>query len=238
MGQDNRVCFWCGEAAPVSRDHVFPRCLFPEPMPSDVIPITVPACERHNGAFSRHEEYFRDFILSGSYGHPQAKDLWDRKTTRALQRSPKYRAMLSRDVYDVEYQTRSGIHLGNVSVLVAKADRIELVFRKIIAGLYLNDYAATLGFPPMGVHQLLGRDALDPLRPAMETIPIRRIGHISFRFSRAADAHRAVLGIFFFFDRAAFAVYTDPREPDVADPLTVPATSRPPSAKVWTPGSL
>jgi hypothetical protein len=48
------------------------------------------------------------------------------------------------------------------------------------------------------------------------------------------DAPRAVLGVFFFFGRAVFAVLTDPREPDEEDPLLAPPTrSRP--KKLWTP---
>ncbi len=48
-----KICFWCGGPAPDTTDHVFPRCLFPDPMPPDVVPLKVPACRRHNGAFSR-----------------------------------------------------------------------------------------------------------------------------------------------------------------------------------------
>lgn len=228
------VCFWCGDSPTHSRDHVFPGCLFPDPMPEGVTPITVPACEAHNGRFSLDEEYFRDFILGGSYGHPQAKAIWDQKTTRALQRSPKYRAMLARDVYDADYRTASGIHLGKVTVLVAKADRIRLIFRKIITGLYFDEYSANLGFPAMNVYQLMKPSDLDPVRHVLGAMPIRRLGHIAYRFGRAIDEERAVLGIFFFFDHPGFMVITDAREPDLDDPLSAMKSAKPRSP-LWTP---
>lgn len=155
---DGRRCFWCGSVATDTADHVFPRCLFPAPMPDDVVPITVPACSIHNGAFSKHEEYFRDFLLGSSYAHPDARRIWDEKTVRALRRSPKYRSMLARDVHDVEVKSASGVFLGEVSVLTADMYRINLVLRKIVSGLYYNDLGQVLGFPRMGVHQILTKE--------------------------------------------------------------------------------
>jgi hypothetical protein len=56
-------CVYCGELGPVSRDHIPPRNLFPQPRPSNL--ITVPACHQCNGAASLDDEYFRLAITTG-----------------------------------------------------------------------------------------------------------------------------------------------------------------------------
>jgi hypothetical protein len=232
MSERPRVCFWCGGDAPTSKDHVFPRNLFPEPMPPDVSPITVPACDRHNGAFSQDEEYFRDFVVGASYSHPDAREIWDAKSVRAFQRSPKYRDMLARDLHDVDYTTRGGIFLGKVSVMTAQAERIQVVLRKIVTGLYYRDFETTLGFPAMRFGQLLSTEDFEPFRPVAATMQKRELGPITFAFDRASDAPRGVVAILFFYGLICFVVISDPREPDVEDPLDAPPKEPP---KLWTP---
>lgn len=227
------VCFWCGESAPSSRDHVFPRNLFPEPMPADVTPITVPACERHNRAFSRDEEYFRDFVVGASYSHPDAREIWDAKSVRAFQRSPKYRDMLARDLHDVDYKTRGGIFLGRASVMTAQAARVRVVLRKIVTGLYYSDFGTTLGFPAMRFGQLFTTEDFEPFRGVAAAMQKREVGPVKFAFDRASDEPRGVVGILFFFGLLCFIVISDPRDPDVADPLiTTPDEG---ASKLWTP---
>jgi hypothetical protein len=216
-------------------DHVFPRCLFPDPMPDDSAPLmTVPACTRHNGAFSRDEEYFRDFVLGQSYNDSDAKALWDGKTRRALQRSPKYQALLASQVHDLDVRTPAGILLGKLPVMVADRERVHLVFRKIVTGLYLHEYGVTLGFPPMNVHQMREPADLEPVRSLLESMPLRVLGPVTYRYARTIDEPRAVIGAFFFFGHAAFVVMSDPTHPDEADPLGSPRTSQPTSG-LWTP---
>lgn len=202
-------------------------------MPSDVTPLTVPACARHNGVFSKDEEYFRDFVVGASYRNPDARKIWDEKTLRALQRSPRYREMLARDVNDVEYKTRGGVFLGRVSMMTANADRIALVLRKIVTGLYFHDFGTPLGFPPMHPVQLSEPSDLDPFRPLVAAMQERHVGPVTFAFDRASDEPRGVAGVFFFFGLVAFGIISLPREPDLADPLDVsPKQSGP---QLWTP---
>jgi hypothetical protein len=202
-------------------------------MPTDVVPITVPACAQHNGAFSKDEEYFRDFVVGASYSNPDARKIWDEKTLRAIHRSPRYREMLARDVSDVDYKTRGGLFLGRVSVMTPDAERIALVLRKIVSGLYLHDFGTTLGLPSMRFVQLSEPSDLDPFRTVIAAMQERRVGPVTFAFDRASDEPRGVAGVFFFYGRVAFGVISDPRDPDVDDPLDAPPTKS--ASQLWTP---
>lgn len=228
-----RVCFWCGAEAPKTRDHVFPRCLFPDPMPAEVEPLTVPACEKHNHAFSLHEEYFRDFVLSSSYAHPEARAIWDEKTTRALQRSPKYRAMLAKAVHEVDVTSGGGVFLGRVSVVAGKVDRVNLVLRKILNGLYFAAYGECLKFPELTAIQIRQSSEFAPFEKMFDTLPLGRQGHIRYKFARTDEEPRATLGAFFLFEKVFFLVVTDPRDGEVDDPLKLGAA--PPPSDLWTP---
>jgi hypothetical protein len=75
----------------------------------------------------------------------------------------------------------------------------------------------------------------DSVRAILDKTPLRRVGHVLFRFARVDEAPRATLGAFFFFDRVGFITYTEP-EGEVADPL---ASQRRASQRstLWVPGS-
>jgi hypothetical protein len=39
------VCVYCGQQAELTREHVVPQCLFPKPLPSNM--VTVGTCTTH-----------------------------------------------------------------------------------------------------------------------------------------------------------------------------------------------
>ena len=55
------LCIYCGVNVGDEPDHVPPKCLFPQPRPSDL--VTVPSCARCNRRFALDDEYFRDVIV-------------------------------------------------------------------------------------------------------------------------------------------------------------------------------
>ena len=152
-----RRCFWCGRPGAATKDHVFPRGLFPEPMPEGVTPITVPACRQHNGAFNLDEEYFRDFVVGAAYEHPEARQIWDVRTVSALEKKPKYRALLASQLQDFEVLSDTGLYLGTGSMMHADPRRIELVLKKIVTGLVFRESGNVLGFPAFYFQQILTR---------------------------------------------------------------------------------
>ena len=231
-----RRCFWCGRPGAATKDHVFPRGLFPEPMPEGVTPITVPACRQHNGAFNLDEEYFRDFVVGAAYEHPEARQIWDVRTVSALEKKPKYRALLASQLQDFEVRSDTGLYLGTGSMMHADPRRIELVLRKIVTGLVFRESGNVLGFPAFYFQQILKNDDLAPWRSLLPSLEVRRLGHIVYRFGQAVDEPRGVVGLFMFFDRVLFATCTFPRDPDVPDPLQA-RKGRERLRRSWTPNS-
>ena len=74
MGEvkDKSLCIFCGKPA-TTRDHIPPKGIFPDPMPSDL--ITVPACESCNSNTKLDDEYFQWLITTGSGENKQTHQL-------------------------------------------------------------------------------------------------------------------------------------------------------------------
>jgi len=89
-------CYWCGREA-TSREHVPPKCLFPEDKDIKSIYkenfrrslITVPSCDGHNLAKSHHDEYLMA-CLGGRVGNNGIAYIHtNTKIKRAIGRNPK-----------------------------------------------------------------------------------------------------------------------------------------------------
>jgi hypothetical protein len=77
-------CYLCGKTAKetpegwLTRDHVPPRNLFPEPRPSNL--ITIPCCNACNHESHKDDEYFR-LAVSGYYNsNLVGKRIWEEKS--------------------------------------------------------------------------------------------------------------------------------------------------------------
>lgn len=213
------ICYWCAGGPATERDHVFQSSLFAKPRPPL---ITVPACSQHNRLFSLDEEYFRDFILSGSYTHPEGQRLWSHKTRPTLRLKPSYRAMLARSIRKVEVRTAAGFFLGTLDQVVGDAARIDRVLRKTIRGLYYHLYKEALGPVSFTVRQVFRvSDVPDELRRLIRGLRNQgRVGHVRYWFGRAADEHGVTLGMIGYFDRSAFILIGEPSDRD--DRILVP----------------
>ncbi len=201
------MCFWCGgPPAEGTRDHVFPRNLF---LPSLENPITVPACDEHNRPFSFDEEYFRDFIVGGSWRHPEARRIWDEKSRHAFRRSRRYAAQTMSQVTQHEVRSPLGLFLGPLYVATPDSARIQLVFRKIIRGLYCHhfDEKRTLGPIELRLWQISPLTPLPPegVRDALLRVPMRSLGHVQYRFLTVPDLEpdlgAEAIAMVSFFDR-------------------------------------
>src|ERR1700686_1523652 len=60
------TCIYCGGAADTS-DHTPPRCLLPRTLPRELLIMTVPACSRCNGGFSRDEMRVAAIVCTVSF---------------------------------------------------------------------------------------------------------------------------------------------------------------------------
>ena len=131
------VCVYCGAPAPVTRDHIPPKCLFPKPRPADL--ITVPACEQCNHSFAADDEYFRAAMVAPATDQKEAAHVWE-ETLRGLRRRPKFRQAWVDSITRVELRTPAGLYLGTREGLSLSGPRIRNVVHRIIRGLLWHHY--------------------------------------------------------------------------------------------------
>lgn len=84
MGKKSQYCIYCGEREATERDHVPPKCFFPEPWPNDL--ITVPSCNVCNREYGRIDEYVRNIFVS--------LDVTEKKPELATVREKMHRSFL------------------------------------------------------------------------------------------------------------------------------------------------
>lgn len=106
-------CIYCGCKEATTRDHIPPRCFFPEPRPSNL--ITVPSCAGCNDGFSRDDEIVRDILVSldTTENHAAVQNQLASNRNRSFDRphaAGKLKAILD-SIKMVDCYTESGIFL-------------------------------------------------------------------------------------------------------------------------------
>ena len=134
-------CIYCGSEQDLTRDHVPPRNLFPEPRPNNL--ITVPACANCNLSFAKDDEYFRTIIstLDVSESHPEAKKIWTVKVLASFLRpeGSGFRDLIRDSLIEVDHYSKGGILLGKRIAYRILMPRINRVIDRIIRGLYWSE---------------------------------------------------------------------------------------------------
>jgi hypothetical protein len=113
LGKKLQYCIYCGEREAKERDHVPPKCFFPEPLPNDL--ITVPSCSVCNREFGKIDEFVRDVLVS--------LDTTENRPELASVRAKLHRSMLREEsakllmkiyttIRPVDVITKEGIILG------------------------------------------------------------------------------------------------------------------------------
>lgn len=149
----HRPCYMCDRPG-TTKEHVPPRCLFPEPKDLDGHRrnlITVPSCEQHNSGKSADDEFLMA-SLAGIIGG-NAVGLFHKlsKVSRAMRRtsfSLLDKALKDRTLEVVEYAPNQFI---DVIWGTPDYDRLFACFDKIARGLYLSHFGKKLvgGTKPM-----------------------------------------------------------------------------------------
>ncbi|MCT4599136.1 MAG: hypothetical protein N4A50_14810, partial [Vallitalea sp.] len=139
MNED--ICYWCGELA-TSREHVPPKCLFPENKDvKDIYSqsfrnnlITVPSCDKHNMKKSHDDEYLMA-CLSGRVGNNGVAYIHNAtKVKRARIRNPKIIKVDKGDILHVKGQQFP------VQLITIDNYRLMHSFEAIARGLYFYQY--------------------------------------------------------------------------------------------------
>jgi hypothetical protein len=138
-------CVYRGSSENITADHVPPKCLFPDPKPTNL--ITIPACKICNESSKLDDEYFRVCVLTNPDPSPIGWKIWDKKVIgSSLERSPPLRQRLLGDIIEVELRSPSGLIIGKAPGIRFEKSRINHVIQRIIRGLYWHHHKKVL--PP------------------------------------------------------------------------------------------
>lgn len=133
-----RSCAYCGAfGVKLTRDHVFPRGLFPDPPVTGVQRLTVPACHECNNSYADDEAHFRNVIAVAGEASSPVTSLWEKKISRSLnERDGRRRAWELMNISErVDIEGKQ-----HLRIFPARDQRVLRVIRKCIRGLsFLED---------------------------------------------------------------------------------------------------
>src|SRR6266404_1118580 len=98
MHRQTVCCYLCRSTQNLTRDHLPPKNLFPEPRPTNL--ITVPCCETCNKGFSNLDEQFRVFVSMPVNVSETGKNVRRKMVFgRSLKYSPRLRKQMARGLF-------------------------------------------------------------------------------------------------------------------------------------------
>lgn len=208
----------------MTRDHVFPRGLFPPgSLPSHPEPPIAPACAECQQAIQPDEEYFRTLAASGAYADEAARNLWEGKIKRSFDNSPGFKTSFANAIKTMDWKSPGGVILGEVTGIEGDQERIGTALRKIVRGLFWLDSGGQV--MPFSVR--FNYSQASPMTPPLPEevmelfhgMPLRNVGDIvKFKFGMSPDEPRAIVAWMAFYGRTMFAVWTWPDDVELAVP--------------------
>jgi len=139
MTANLETCYLCARPIPedqLDAEHVFPQNLFEKGDRSDLIKL--PAHRACNSSYSKDDDYFRLCITGASYEDVKAKNLWQGPVLRGVHRpeSAKYKSYILDNLKDVELRSEAGRILGDSTVMLQDANRLQRVVCRMAKGLH------------------------------------------------------------------------------------------------------
>ena len=155
----NHTCYLCGNKQAETRDHIFPKNLFPRPLPSNL--PTAPCCQQCNNSLADDEEIFRTVVASGeAYETPSGRRIWDERVCPSLiQNRRGFKTLLRKLVRVVKLSSGD-----NAVALEVDQKRVNSVLNKIAKGLFYLDK----GEPLPDYVELLFKYAVDEPQKLIE----------------------------------------------------------------------
>lgn len=210
------ACYICGEVREPTRDHIFPRGLFPPgTLPSHPPPPIAPACEPCQQTIQSDEEYFRTLVASGAYGDAATRELWEGKIKRSFTKSPGFRQTFAKAIKTMAWKSPEGLILGEVTGIEGDQDRIGNVLRKIVRGLFYLDSGGHV--MPHDVQ--FNFSQVSPMTPPLPEevmdlihgMQLRTVGDVvRFKFELCPEEPRMIVTWMAFYGRSMFAIWTWP----------------------------
>lgn len=145
----NGPCYLCGERLAQTRDHVFPRSLFPKNSGFTNLPPQLPACLQCNNGLSQDEELFQQLVVSWRGADTeQGRRLYRTKAGPRL-RSPSGLGLRKKLVEHARFAPlvdEVGRVVGAWPVVEMPRGFVDRVLQKIVKGLYYYETGSVL--PP------------------------------------------------------------------------------------------
>lgn len=134
-------CFYCGAAA-TDIDHVPPQCFFPKdkdlPAGTPTVRknlITVPACDAHNGKYSKDDEVASMIVRLSGLANRLGQEDFITKGMRAINRSKGLVASVF-----VKIQVLRLPNGTEIPTMQFNAERVNRVMDRIAKGLFFHDF--------------------------------------------------------------------------------------------------
>lgn len=139
-------CIFCGSLAD-TREHIPAKHFFKSTPDTNL--ITVPSCFKCNKGFQKDEDFFRQFNASFLMDRSErAKELMENEITRSIKRKPALARQMFSQMQLVDAYTKSGnIYIGKKTAYhttPSDMKRINRIVRKIIEGLFFNEFKQRL----------------------------------------------------------------------------------------------
>lgn len=140
----DKTCYMC-EKAVTSREHVPPKCLFPEtkdlPKGFDLRRnlIRVPSCDEHNSQKSLDDEYLLFVLASAIQGNSHKQSHFDTKVMRAVQRKPHVFVSFLPELRPVRLQMTDG-RVGESACFKVNLDRFDRAIHHMACGIFYHHY--------------------------------------------------------------------------------------------------
>ena len=202
MEEEVRRCAYCGKGGETTREHVVPRCFYPESKAtSRVQRITVPACRPCNDGWADDEAHAKHVLLLAGESNAAVQELWP-SALRAMTVAADARRRLF-DVVERLVPTTIDGQERHV-IYPDKDERVMRVIRKIVRGSCAHHSVGT-AIPDARV----STNVLDPPPPPelLNGIELHHVEQdiIEYWYD-VSDEHPAIQSIWFlrFFERCDF----------------------------------
>lgn len=140
---DTKTCYMCDQPM-TSREHVPPKCIFPEVKDSDGVDyrknmIVVPSCDLHNSVKSMEDEFFLLYMAANAHSNSVGTMHQDTKLSRILERSPHVLAMMMSTATPAVAKDRDG-NLQQTCAFHVDVERFMAQFDHIARGIFFHHF--------------------------------------------------------------------------------------------------
>jgi len=138
------ACYMCEDDG-VTREHVPPKCLFPEAKDLDegenyrVNLITVPSCKAHNTAKSKDDEYILFFLAANVVSNDLSKSHFGKKIMRAVNRKPHIFVEFAKKNTPVTLVGEDGKQINTIAIQIDR-ERFDSAIIHVAHGVYFTKF--------------------------------------------------------------------------------------------------